>query len=212
MIGCCNSASDAFSMSFGRGWVRDSIRPSPTAPARVPPAAENVACQIRSTISGERVPDDRRITLENSGAIRAVAAEAGESRWRAAGPKPKLEAAVRNKVEHRCVFGDADGLFKWESYDAGAETNSGRSRRDMGQKHKRGGKTAFIPIKVMLSDPGRVEAVPLGMNDLLGGESISLSRCGLIEEAGEEAEASWISPRHANCTALAVLEWAKRKL
>jgi hypothetical protein len=81
----------------------------------------------------------------------------------------------------------------------------------MGQKHKRGGKTAFIPIKVMLSDPGRVEAVPLGMNDLLGGESISLSRCGLIEEAGEEAEASWTSPRHANCTALAVLEWAKRK-
>jgi hypothetical protein len=57
----------------------------------------------------------------------------------------------------------------------------------MGQKHKRGGKTAFIPIKVMLSDSGRVEAVPLGVNDLLGGESITFPGCCLIEETGEEA-------------------------
>jgi hypothetical protein len=36
MIGCCKSASEASGVVFGRGWVRDSIRPSPASPARSP--------------------------------------------------------------------------------------------------------------------------------------------------------------------------------
>jgi Arc/MetJ family transcription regulator len=41
-----------FGVASGRGWVRDSMRPSPASPARLPPAAEKVACQIRSTRCG----------------------------------------------------------------------------------------------------------------------------------------------------------------
>jgi hypothetical protein len=81
----------------------------------------------------------------------------------------------------------------------------------MREKHKRGGKTAFVPIKVMLSDPGRVEAVSLRVNDLLRSEAIPLSRGRLIEKPSEETESSWTSPRHANRATSAVVERAKRR-
>jgi hypothetical protein len=42
----------------------------------------------------------------------------------------------------------------------------------------------------MLSDPGRVEAVPLRMNNLLGRQSIPLACGRLIEKPGEEPEPS----------------------
>jgi hypothetical protein len=48
----------------------------------------------------------------------------------------------------------------------------------------------------MLSDPGRVEAVSLRVNDLLRSEAIPLSCGRLIEKPSEEAEPSWTSPRH----------------
>ena len=109
----------------------------------------------------------RHMALENGRPVRAVAPEAGESRRRAAGAESQLEASVRDQVEHRRVFGDPDRLVERQSHDASAKTNSRRARRDMREKHKRGGKTAFVPVKVMLSDPGRVEAVSLRVNDLL---------------------------------------------
>jgi hypothetical protein len=42
----------------------------------------------------------------------------------------------------------------------------------------------------MLSDPGRVEAVSLRVNDLLGREAIPLSCGRLIEKAREETKPS----------------------
>jgi hypothetical protein len=56
----------------------------------------------------------------------------------------------------------------------------------MREKDERGGKTAFVPVKVMLSDPGRIEAAPLRVNDLLGRQPVPLSRCRLIKEPSEE--------------------------
>ena len=53
---------------------------------------------------------------------------------------------------------------------------------------KRRRKAAFRLMEVVLGDPGRVESVPLGMNDLLGGQPVALAGTGLIEETGEEPE------------------------
>ena len=107
------------------------------------------------------------MAIENGRPVRAGAPEAGESRRRTAGAESQFEASVRDQVEHRRVFGDPDWLVERQSHDASAKTNSRCARRDMREKHKRGGKTAFVPIKVMLSDPGRVKAVSLRVNDLL---------------------------------------------
>ena len=52
MIGFWISASVGRGTADGRGWVRDSISPSPASPARRPPEAENVACQTRSINCG----------------------------------------------------------------------------------------------------------------------------------------------------------------
>jgi hypothetical protein len=64
-------------------------------------AAEPLAC--------ERGSNKRHMAVENARPIRAVAAEAGESRRRAAGAEPKLEAAVRDEIEHRRVLSDRTG-------------------------------------------------------------------------------------------------------
>jgi hypothetical protein len=74
-------------------------------------------------------------------------------------------------------------------------------RGDMREKDKRGGKTAFVLIKVMLSDPCGIEAVTLGMNELLARQPIPLRRCRPIEEPGEEAEPSRSGLRHDNLVA-----------
>jgi hypothetical protein len=60
----------------------------------------------------------------------------------------------------------------------------------MGEKHKGGGKAAFVTVEVVLSDPGRVESEPLRVNDLLGREPIPLSCGRLIEKPSEETEPS----------------------
>ena len=52
MMGFCISDSVARGRPSGRGWVRESIKPSPLAPARAPPSTENVACQTRSSSCG----------------------------------------------------------------------------------------------------------------------------------------------------------------
>jgi hypothetical protein len=127
-------------------------------------------------------------------------------RWRArsrrkpttARAESQFEASVRDQVEHRRVFGDPDWLVERQSHDASTKTNSRCARRDMREKHKRGGKTAFVPIKVMLSDPGRVKAVSLRVNDLLRSEPIALSCGRLIEKPSEETEPSWSRRRHVD--------------
>ena len=131
---------------------------------------ENVSAAER--FAGERVSNNGHMAIENGRPIRAVAPEAGKCRRRAAGAEPELEAPVRDQVEHRRVFGDLDWLVERQSHDARAKTNSRRARRNMGEKHEWCGKTAFIAVKVMLSDPRRVEAVALRVNDLLRSEAI----------------------------------------
>jgi hypothetical protein len=49
---------------------------------------------------------------------------------------------------------------------------------------------------MMLRDPRRVEAAPLGMKDLLGRQSVPLRRRGLIEKPREEAEPYGSDLRH----------------
>jgi hypothetical protein len=51
---------------------------------------------------------------------------------------------------------------------------------------------------VMLSNPRRVEAMPLRVNDLIGREAIPLARIRLIEKPSEETEPSWSRWRHAD--------------
>ena len=156
---------------------------------------KNVSAATR--LAGERASNNVHMPVKNGSPVRAVAPEAFKSRRRAAGAESELEAAVRDEIEHRRVFRDADRLFERQGHDARAKTNSRRARRDIGEKYKRGGKTAFIAIKVVLGDPGRVEAVPLRVNDLLNRKPIPLS-CGRpIEKPSEETEPPSSGDRHA---------------
>ena len=51
MMGSCSSCNAVVCSPSGRGWVRERSSPSPSAPARVPPLAEKVACQIRDLMT-----------------------------------------------------------------------------------------------------------------------------------------------------------------
>jgi hypothetical protein len=52
--------------------------------------------------------------------------------------------------------------------------------------------------------------MPLGMDDLLDREPITLPRYCLIKEPGEEAEPSWTRSRHLNRAASELLGRSKR--
>ena len=54
----------------------------------------------------------------------------------------------------------------------------------MGQEDKRRRKTAFRFMEVMLRHPGGVEAMSLRVDDLLGGEAITLACTRLIQTGG----------------------------
>ena len=105
-------------------------------------------------MADERGSNKRHMAVESVRPIRAVAPEAGESRWRAAGAEPKLEAAVRDEIEHRRILSDPDRLVERQGHDARAEANSRRACRDMSEKHEWGGQAALIAVKMMLSNPG----------------------------------------------------------
>ena len=106
---------------------------------------ENVPAAKRP--AGERIANNRRVSIKNVRPIRTVAPEAGESRRRAAGAEPKLEAAVRNQIEHRRILCDADRLLEQQGHNARAETNPRRARRGVREKHKRSGKATLVPSK-----------------------------------------------------------------
>jgi hypothetical protein len=161
-------------------------------------------------LARERASNDGHMAIENNRPVCAVAPEAFKSGRCAAGAEPELETAVRNQVEHRRVFGDADWLFERQGYDARAKTNSRRARRDMRQKDEWGRKAPFVPVKVVLGDPRRLEAVPLRVNDLLRSEPISLSCGRLIEKPSEETEPSGSRRRHVDPQPLVVFDRAKR--
>ena len=168
---------------------------------------ENVSAAER--LARERAAHNRGVALENGRPVGAVQPESGESGRRAAGAQSSSRRPFEIEVEHRRVLGHADRLFQRQSHDARAETNSRRARRDMREKHKRRGKTAFVPVEVMLGDPGQVEAMTLRLNDLLRREPIPLSRCRLIQKPGEETKPYGSSPRHACRARSGVVERAK---
>src|SRR5215469_14149753 len=114
------SGSDRFGPPAGLGWVRDSISPSPAAPARCAPPILNVACQTRSTSAGlsgvqpvaagqltpgpgidqhTKMPDQQR------GALIAVAVEGLVCRQVAAGADTDLQPPAAHQVEYRGVLG-----------------------------------------------------------------------------------------------------------
>ena len=62
-------------------------------------------------------------------------------------------------------------------------------RRGLGQEHEGRRQTAFVLVKMVLRDPGGVEAATLGMHDLRDGQAVALGRIRLIEQAGEKTQA-----------------------
>ena len=62
-------------------------------------------------------------------------------------------------------------------------------RSGLGQEHEGRRQAALVLVKMVLRDPGRVEAATLGMHDLREGQTVALGRVRPIEQAGEKAQA-----------------------
>ena len=191
--------------SAGRGWVRDSISPSPAAPARARAVARrrsparcdrpgrgsaDRACRRRAArrptsacVSSARLRSIRpwRSLLSRPKAVNAVRLPPG--------PDADFQAAAAHQVEHRGILGDADRQLQRQRDDAGAEADARGPRRGLRQEHEGRRQAAFVFVEMVLGDPGRVEAAALGMGDLRGGQPIALGGVGLVEQAGEEAQA-----------------------
>lgn len=59
----------------------------------------------------------------------------------------------------------------------------------MGQEDEGRGQAALAFMEMVLGYPGRVEALGLGMGDLLGHQAVALAGRRIVEQAAEEAQA-----------------------
>ncbi len=59
----------------------------------------------------------------------------------------------------------------------------------MGQKDEGRGQAALAFMEMVLGYPGRVEALGLGMGDLLGHQTVAFAGRHIVEQAAEEAQA-----------------------
>ena len=87
------------------------------------------------------------------------------------------------------LLGHADRQFQRQGHDRRPQADPRCLPGDLGQEDERPGKTAFVFMKMVLGDPGRIEATALGMEDLLGGQPVALRGVRHIEHAGEETQA-----------------------
>jgi len=122
-------------------------------------------------------------------AVVAVQAEGGEGDEVAARTDAHLQPAATQQVDDDGILGDPDRELERQRHDAGAEANAGGVGCGMRQEHERCRQAAFPFVEMMLGDPGRIEATLLGLNDLFRSKAIAPGSAGLVEQAGEEAEA-----------------------
>jgi hypothetical protein len=80
-------------------------------------------------------------------------------------------------------------------------------RGDLGQENERCGKAALVFMEMVLGDPGRIEAEPFGVDDLLGRQPVPLGGIRLVEQAREEAQA-FGQRRDRHLQALCIIETA----
>lgn len=59
----------------------------------------------------------------------------------------------------------------------------------MREEHRRRGQAAFVGVKMVLRNPGAVETVFFGVDDLFSCEAIPLAGRHVVEKAGEKAQA-----------------------
>src|SRR6266849_7380050 len=124
-------------------------------------------------------------------ALGAVEAKTLVSREVAAGPDPDLQAAAAHQIEHRGILRHPDRQLERQGDDPGPQADPRGLRGDLGEEHEGRRQAAFVLVKMVLCDPGRIEAAALGMHDLRDGQSVALGRVRLIEQAGEKAQAYW---------------------
>src|SRR5438067_6757050 len=129
------------------------------------------------------MPDQQRRALG------AVQAEGLVCRQVAAGPDPHLQPAATHQVENRSVLRHPDRQLQGQGDDSCPQADPGGLRGDLGQKHEGRRQAAFVLVKMVLCDPGRIEAAVLSMYDLRNGQSVALGGVHLIEKAGEETQA-----------------------
>src|SRR5712691_588574 len=122
-------------------------------------------------------------------ALGAVEAKTLVSREVAAGPDPDLEAAAAHQVKHRGILRHPDRQLERQGDDPGPQADPCGLRGDLGEEHEGRRQATFALVKMVLCDPGRIEAAALGMHDLGDGQSVALGRVRLIEQAGEETQA-----------------------
>ena len=139
--------------------------------------------------AGPGAAEERQVGGEQGVAVRGVEREGVKGGQVAAGANADFEPAAGHEVEHRGVLGDADRQLERQRDDAGGQPDARRPRRGLRQEHQRPRHPALVLMEMMLGHPGAVEAQPLGMHDLFERQAIPLGRRGLVEDAGEEAEA-----------------------
>ena len=204
MMGFWISDSVACGAPSGRGWVRGqhqavAVGPGPRAALGrergLPDALQQLRRgRVQAHAAGQRAPgpgvlQHAEVACEDGAALGALHAKGLEGFGRAARAQAHLQAAAGQQVQHGRVLGHAQRVFQRQRDHARADADAPRARRHMGQKDEGRGQAALAFMEMVLGHPGRVEAVGLGMGDLLGHQAVALAGRRIVEQAAEEAQA-----------------------
>ena len=113
----------------------------------------------------------------------------------AAAADAQLEASVADHIDDGGVFGDAQGVFKGQDDDGGAEAQALRALADGGEEWEGGGQHAAQVLEVVLGDPDCVEAELVGGVKDLQVLAVGLIGVGAAAQMAQEAEAKGV--RHS---------------
>ena len=100
----------------------------------------------------------------------------------------EIEAALRQLIQRRRLFGHPHRIVERQHGGAGAEPDALGARREIGQERVIGGEQPAVADEMVLDDPGVVDADLVGEFDLLDDAAIVALRIAQIRQVGRKIE------------------------
>ena len=122
----------------------------------------------------------------------------------------EIEAALRQLIERRRLFGHPHRIVERQHGGAGAEPDALGAGGEIGQERVVGGKQPAVADEVMLDDPGVIDADLVGEFDLLDDAAIVGLRIAHIRQVGGKVEQSELHRRGLSGSQVMRSPWQAR--
>jgi hypothetical protein len=130
-----------------------------------PAVPEALAVEIER-LARPGAADQRDALFDEARTVPQLAAELAKLERAVAATDTEVEAPARQQRQRGRVLRDPDRIVQRQDHQVGSDAHAPRARAHRPRDHERRGRVAVV-AEVMLRQPDRVEAEPLGLDDLV---------------------------------------------